>query len=133
MPGYKGTGQATLIRDNQQIFLFHQEADVTGTPSIALQIERINRSYYPWGVSFQLYFTDVNGNPANPGTFEVDIQTSDLDEDSQYCVTNAWAGTPSLNASFAGRIELPSFYAKYIRAFIASLGNPVYINLLATH
>jgi hypothetical protein len=71
MPGFQGTGKATLIRDNQQLFLFQQETNVTGRPSIALQLERINRSAYPWGMSFQISFTDVNGNPADPGTFEV--------------------------------------------------------------
>lgn len=133
MPGYKGQGQATLIRDNQQVFLFQQELITPGIASIALQLERINRSYYPWGVSFQVSFTDVNGNPADPGVFEVDIQTSDLDQDTQYCVINEWVGDASLNANFVGRIELPSFYAKYIRALVKTLPNPVYTTLLATH
>jgi hypothetical protein len=48
----------------------------SGRASTAVQLERVNRSFYPWSVSFQVMFTDVNGNPANPGTFQVDIQTS---------------------------------------------------------
>ena len=132
MPGYGGTGRAQLIRQNQQAFLFQRETNVTGHASVAVQLERVNRSYYPWGVSFQVSFTDVNGNPANPGTFEVDIQTSDIDQDAQYCTINSWAGAGSLNANFVGRIELPNFYAKYIRAFVTTLSNPVYTTLLAT-
>jgi hypothetical protein len=133
MPGYGGAGQASLIRDNQQVFLFQQELVVAGRASIALQLERVNRSSYPWGVSFQLAFTDVNGVPASPGAFEVDIQTSDIDQDIQYVNINSWVGVASLNASFVGRIELAVFYAKYVRAFIKTLPSPVYVTVLATH
>jgi len=132
MPVYAGTGQAKLIRDNQQMFLFQKELNLAGKSSVALQLERINRSSYPWGVSFQIYFTDVNGNPADPGAFEVDIQTSDIDADIQFCTINQWTGDANLNANFVGRIELPNFYAKYIRGFVKTLTNAVYITLLAT-
>jgi hypothetical protein len=130
MPGYAGTGQAQLIRENQQIFLFQRENGVTGKASIALQLERL-RNLYPFGVSFQIYFTDVNGNPANPGAFEVDIQGSDLDEDEQY--SKAEALVTGLNANFVGRLEFPTFPARYTRAFVTTLTNSVFVNLLATH
>lgn len=132
MPGYGGTGQAKLIRDNQQVYLFQQETNVTGRASIAIQLERINRSFYPWGASFQLAFTDINGNPSSPGTFEVDIQTSDIDQDNQYCNINSWTALAALNANFVGRIELPWFYAKYVRGYVKTLTNAVYVTLLAT-
>jgi hypothetical protein len=32
-----------------------------------------------------------------------------------------------------GRVELTAFYAKYIRAFVKSLQNSVYVTILATH
>jgi hypothetical protein len=115
MPGYAGTGKATLLRDNSQKFLFQMEQPAAGTASIAFQLERVNRSFYPWGASFEIYFTDVNGNPASPGTFEIDIQTADLDQDSHYCTINQIAGA-NLNTNFVGRLELPSFFAKFIRA-----------------
>jgi hypothetical protein len=132
MPGYAGQGSAALLRENQQKFLFQQETNLTGKASIAVQLERIPRSYYPWGVSFQVAFTDVNGNPSDPGAFEVDIQTSDIDQDSQYCVINSWSGDAALNASFVGRIELPNFYAKFVRGLVRSLTNAVYVTLLVT-
>lgn len=132
MPGYGGTAQATLLRDNKQIFLFQQEVNVTGRASIAVQLERVNRSFYPWGASFEVYFTDVNGNPASPGNFEVDIQTADIDQDTHYCTINSFVNTASLNANFVGRIELPSFWAKFVRGYVKSLTNPVYTSLLAT-
>lgn len=132
MPGYAGTGYAKLLRDNQQVFLFQQEINVTGRASIAVQLERINRSFYPWGASFQLYFTNVSGVAADPGAYEVDIQTSDIDQDIQYCTINALAGAGFLNASFVGRLELPNFYAKYVRAYVKTLTNGVYTSLLVT-
>lgn len=130
MPGYAGPGQAKLLRDNQQIFLFQQETNVVGRASIAVQLERINRSFYPWGASAQIYFTDGSGNPSNPGSFELDIMTSDIDQDAMYCVENAYTGT--LNANFVGRVELTAFWAKYIRAYVKTLTNGVYTSVLLT-
>jgi hypothetical protein len=129
MPGYQNA-QAVLLRQNQQRFLFQQEQVSAGRASTALQLERVNRSFYPWGVSFQVAFTDVNGNPANPGTFEVDIQTSDIDQDAQYCTLNSVTGP--LNAGYAARQELVNFWAKYVRAYVKTLTNAVYVTLLVT-
>lgn len=132
MPGYAGQGQAVLLRDNKQVYLLQRETIVAGRASIAVQLERINRSYYPWGVSFQVAFTDVNGNPSDPGTFEVDIQTSDIDQDNQYSTTTSNTIT-IVNSSFAGgRLELTAFYAKYARALVKTLTNAVYVTVLAT-
>jgi hypothetical protein len=131
MPGYAGTGQARLLRDNTQVFLFQKETNLVGKASIAYQLERINRSYYPLGASFQIYFTDVNGIPADPGAFEVDIQSSDIDDDGQYSTESSFSGT--LNAKFAGRVPLPNLYAKYVRTFVKTLSNAVYVTVLATH
>jgi hypothetical protein len=132
MSGYGGTGKATLLRDNQQMFLFQQDTVAAGMASRAVQLERINRSNYPWGVSFEIYFTDVNGNPASPGAFEVDIQTADIDQDSHYCTINALNAAGQLNASFVGRIELPNFWAKYVRAFVKTLTNAVSTSVMVT-
>lgn len=133
MPGFMGNGQATLLRENKQAWMFQVETNVAGRPSVAFQLERLNRTAYPWGVSFQLYFTDSTGlTPSSPGVFEVDIQTSDIDQDAQYCTINAISGLTSLNSSFAGRLELPNFYAKYVRAVVKTLTNAVYTSLLVT-
>jgi hypothetical protein len=120
MPGYQ-SGRASLLRTDQQKFLFQREPVAAGTASAAFQLERINRSFYPWGVSFQVAFTDVNGNPASPGSFEIDIQTSDIDQDLQYCTLNVL--TTGLNASFVGRVEVPTLYGKYVRGYLKTLGN----------
>ena len=130
MPGYGGQGRATLIRENQQVWLFQQEINVTGRASIAVQLERIPRASYPWGVSLQIYFTDANGNPADPGAFEVDVQTSDIDKDAQYVTEGT--GVSAVNANFVARVELTAFWAKYLRVYVKTLTNAVYTSVLVT-
>jgi hypothetical protein len=145
LPGpYPGPGQAFLLRDNCQQWLLQQQLLPAGgvalasggnpSASIAVQLERINRTYYPFGLSFQVAFTNVSGVAANPGAFELDIQSADIDAD-QYFVTLASAAlTGGLNASYQGRLELPptSFWAKYIRAYVKTLGSAVYASVLAS-
>ena len=124
MPAYTGPAQAGLIRDNQQKFLWNNETVAAGTASIAFQIERVNRSFYPWGISLEIFFS------GNPGAFEVDLQDADIDEDSHYVTVDAI--TVGLNSSYVTRIELPSFYAKYVRVKLVTLTNAVNISVLLT-
>src|SRR4051812_11609152 len=87
-PGlYPGPGQAALLRANEQQYLFQQQLIVSGQASIAVQLERIKSSFYPFACSVQIWFTDVNGAAANPGAFEVDAQASDIDIASGFCDT----------------------------------------------
>jgi hypothetical protein len=131
-PGlYPGGGQAVLLRTNEQQYLLKGQQISVGQSSIAVQLERIKAAAYPFAVSFQVWFTDVNGNPSNPGTFEVDLQASDLDTDTQYS-SEGGGGLTSLNANFSGRIELPFIWARFVRANVVTLANPVYIWVLAT-
>jgi hypothetical protein len=134
-PGtYPGPGQASLLRSNAQQFLFNGTTVVAGatastsganaSASIAVQLERINRSFYPFGVSFEIGFSGA------PGAFEVDVQTADRDQDSSYETINSLTG--GLNASNVGRVELPSFWAKYVRLYVKTLTNAVTITALVT-
>jgi hypothetical protein len=129
MPGYGGTGMAALLHENRQQFLFQQEADLVGIASVAVQPERC-RNTPPAGVSFQIYFTDRFGNPASPGIFEIDIQDSDIDQDSQYTAFAVFVG--ELNANYSGRVEIPALYGKYVRVFLKALTNPVYTTVYIT-
>jgi len=140
-PGpYPGPGQAVLLRANENQWLFQQQlvpagksgvAGANASASIAVMLERIKAStFYPFGVSVQIYFTDVNQAAADPGAFEIDVQTSDLDIDAQY--SNISALTGGLNAAFSGRVELPSFWAKFLRVYVKTLTNAVYLNVLVT-
>jgi len=124
MPCYGGTAQAALIRNNQQEYLWNNETVLAGVASIAFQIERVNRSFYPWGISLEIFFS------GNPGAFEVDLQDADVDEDSHYVTVDAI--TAGLNASYVTRIELPSFYAKYVRVKLVTLTNAVNVSVLLT-
>lgn len=124
MPGYAGTAQAALIRDNTQQYLWNNETVAVGKASIAFQLERVNRTFYPWGISLEIFFS------GNPGSFEVDLQDADIDMDSHYVTVDAI--TAGLNASYVTRIELPSFYTKYVRVKLVALTNPVNISVLLT-
>ncbi len=138
-PGpYPGSGQAVLLRANENQWLFQQQivsagasgvAGANASASIAVLLERIKSStFYPFGVSVQIYFTDVNQVAANPGAFEVDVQTSDIDVDAQYSTISALTG--GLNAAFSGRVELPTFWAKFLRVYAKTITNAVYLNVL---
>ena len=120
MPGYAGDGQATCIGLGQQAYFFNSETLVSvPVASVAYLISRVPGTFYPWGVSYEIWFS------GNPGAFEVDIQTADWDLNSHYCTINTINSTSSLNASFVGRVELPQFYARYTRVYIKTLTNSV--------
>src|ERR1700690_2750785 len=142
-PGtYPGPGQSPLLRANEQQYLFRQQlitagqsagaAGVNVSASIAVQLERIKALSYPFGASLEVSFTDVNGNASTPGNFEVDWQNADTDRDAAYNTVSALVNTASLNASFVGRIELPTMWAKYTRIYVKTLANPVYITAVLT-
>jgi len=126
MPGYPGGGQARLLRTNQQIFLFNNETVAAARASIAVQLDRISHSSYPFGASFQVKFS------GDPGAFEVDIQTSDTDNDADYCTINLLNSSSQLNSNFVGRVELPNFWAKFVRGYVRTLTNAVTTTLLVT-
>lgn len=126
MPGYQGTGQATLLRENRQFFLWQNETIGGQKASVAVQLERVRSVSYPWGVSFELWFS------GDPGTYEVDIQTADVDQDSHYCTIQTFNMGSQLNANFVGRYETRTFWAKYVRAVVKTLTNSVTVSLLLT-
>jgi hypothetical protein len=132
LPGiYPGAGQASLLRANSQQWLFQQQLIIAGQSSIAVQLERIKMSYfYPFGCSLQIFFTNISLAAADPGAFEVDAQTSDIDREDQYCTTTGLTAVSASN--FAGRIELPWLWAKFIRVNVKTLTNGVYSNVLVT-
>ena len=129
-PGvYPGPGQATLLYEGCQLWLFEQQLIAAGKASIAVQLRRERGSSYPFGASLQISFTNSSGAAAAPGAFEVDFQTSDIDQDNQYVTISS---VTAVNANNACRIEMPSFWARYMRAYIPTLTNAVYSNILVT-
>jgi hypothetical protein len=125
MPGYQN-GQAKLIRSNQQVeVIVPTDGIITaGVSSAAVQLERISHSSYPWGVSVQVIFS------ATPGTFEIDVQTSDTDVDGTYVSQSATITT--VNAGFVGRVELVNFWAKFLRVNFKTFPNSVTATVLVT-
>ena len=124
MPPYAGAGSAKLLNTNSQTFLWNAERVPTSTASLAVQLERQKSAFYPNGVSIEIAFS------GNPGAFEVDIQTSDTDQDANYVTVNAV--TANLNASNVARVERPDIYAKFIRAYLKTLTNNVNITVQVT-
>lgn len=125
MPGYDPS-QTKLLRYNEQKMLLDNETiNVVPEASIAVEINRTTGTYYPWGISFEIWFS------ANPGNCEIDIQTADFDKDSHYCTISSITQA-DLNTNFVGRIELPQFWAKFVRAYVKTLTNSVGVSVMAT-
>lgn len=122
MPGYSGSGQAAVIGQGLQVHLFDHDTVSVSESSIACLISRLQGSFYPWGVSYEIAFSGA------PGTFEIDVQTADTDADAYY-VTIASITTGALNAGNVGRIELPNFWARYTRVKVVSFANAATVNL----
>ena len=124
MPCYAGTSSAQLLYENRQAYLFQNETVAAGVASIAYQLRRERGAFYPWGISLEIFFS------GDPGSFEVDLQDADIDEDSHYVTVDTI--TAGLNASYVTRIELPSFYTKYVRVKLVTLTNSVTTSVLLT-
>ena len=124
MPGYAGTSSAQLLYENRQAYLFQNETVAAGVASIAYQLRRERGAFYPWGISLEIFFS------GDPGSLEVDLQDADIDEDSHYVTVDTI--TAGLNASYVTRIELPSFYTKYVRVKLVTLTNSVTTSVLLT-
>jgi hypothetical protein len=131
-PGlYPGGGQASILRANEQQWLFQNQLVKAGQSSIAVQLERIKGAQaYPNGMSVQAFFTNSTGlTPANPGAFELDLQNSDVDVDIAYYQGSALT---SLNTNYIGGIALNLFWAKFARVNLVSITNPVYLSVLVS-
>ena len=144
LPGtYPGPGQAQLLREGQQQWLFQQAMVTPGlsrvlgganpSATIGVQLSRIPNFSYPFGASMSIWFTNSSGAAVTPGAFEVDWQNADVDFDAGYVTVQSVVGTASLNGDFQGRIELPVMWARYMRAYLKLLPNAgVYTNILVT-
>ena len=119
MSGYAGNGRAQLLRNNQQGFLFQNENATAGEISLAFQLERINRSSYPWGVGFDVQFSGA------PGAFEIDIVGAQDDVGNPNPGQYVTLGTiTAVNSSNCGRWDMPSnMWPKFVAAILKTLTN----------
>ena len=123
-PGvYAGPGLATLLRVNQQKFLFQNQAIVAGQQSIAVQLDRMPGPSYPWGVAMQVQFSGA------PGTFEIDLQGSETDETGSYI---SLVTITAVNSSNFGRCDMTVPFPKYANALVKTLTNVVNTTLIVT-
>jgi hypothetical protein len=115
MSGYAGTGQATLLRESQQKFLWQNEAVAVDTLSVAYELARINRSFYPWGLSFEATFSSA------PGAFEIDIMGANNDIAANFISLGTIV---AVNSTFVGRWDMPpGLWPRYVAGFMKTLTN----------
>jgi len=129
MPFYPGTAKATLLNANGQVLLFNNDRPGAGTPnkaSIAVLLSRGQQAQggFPFQFAVELSFNGA------PGTFEVDIQGSETDTDGSYCLLGT--AITAVNSSNYARFEGVSFYPRFVRAFVKTLGNDVTVTAIIT-
>ena len=131
MPAYPGNGLAKLLHNNVQGFLWDNEVAPVGTLSRAYILERINRSFYPWGLSFEVSFS------ANPGAFEIDLMGANSDIQQNYnflgSITQTNFGYGTIFTGYVGRWDMPSqMWPRYVAGYIKALANAVNVTLTVT-
>lgn len=129
MPGYAGKGRAALLRVNQQAFLFQNEIPTVPSLSLAFQLERISRSFYPWGASIEVWFS------GDPGAFKIDLMGANDDSPERYLslgsVTTATGSTVA--GQYVARFDMPSAdWPKFVAAYVTTLTNSVNVNVQLT-
>lgn len=122
MPGYAGVNQATLLRENRQVFAWQKESvpasAVVGSLSQAWQLERVRSVSYPWGFSVEVSFS------GNPGAFEIDVMIADTDNPNNYV---QFTNITQVNATNVGRVDVLNSWAKYVALYMKTLGNAVLV------
>jgi hypothetical protein len=132
MPAYPGNNLASPLLDNRQVYLWNNESvpvnTSPGSMSMSVSLQRVNQSYYPWGLSFEAWFS------GDPGTFEIDILGSNTD--IGYPLPGHYVQLGSItvvNGSYVGRWDMPSnMWPKYIAGYLKTLTNAVNVTLQVT-
>ncbi len=129
MPAYPGSSLANILANNRQVYLWDDESVPAGATygslSWAFQLERHNRSFYPWGFSVEVWFSGA------PGTFEIDIMGANNDLMENYVQIGS---ITAVNSSNVGRWDMASYiWPKYVAAYMKTLTNAVNVTLQASH
>ena len=135
MPIYPGVGGSTsyvaLVPPTTAIYpgdipfdLFAAEAkaDITGKASAAVGLGPTPGLIEQQTVSISGFFS------ADPGVFEIDIETADIDADGNYVAETTTI--TAVNASNAFHV-LYTVKARFLRAFVKTLTNAVNLTLTA--
>jgi hypothetical protein len=124
MPGFAGSGKAQLLRDNQQVYLWQNEAVAAGVLSVAFELARVSHSFYPWGLSCEVAFAGA------PGAFEIDIMAANNDSAANFISIGT---ITTVNNANVARWDMPTnIWPKYIAGFVKTLTNAVNVSLQVT-
>jgi hypothetical protein len=127
MSGYAGTGQAQLLRENRQVFLWKNETvpagAANGSLSVAYQLERVRSVSYPWGYSVEVSFSGA------PGVFEIDVMVADTDDPNYFI---PWTNITQVNSTNVGRVDVQNSWAKYVAVYMKTLTNAVKVSAQLT-
>ena len=129
MPAYAGINQATLLRENKQVFCWQNEvvpAGATGSLSLAFQLERVRSVSYPWGFSVEVAFASA------PGPFEIDIMGADTDNANYYIKLGSISAVNTSNVGRFDGVGTNLFYPKYVALYMKTLGNAVAVTAQLT-
>ena len=129
MPAYPGTDLAKILANNRQVYLWNNETVAAGASigslSVSFELERHNRSFYPWGLSVEVWFSEA------PGTFEIDIMGANNDSLGHYVQIGSIV---AVNSSNVGRWDMATnIWPKYIAAYLKTLTNAVNVSAQASH
>ena len=122
---YPGAGQATLLRTNHQAKAWAGERTPASIASVAFELERINRTFYPWGFAVEVAFS------GNPGTFVLDVQGAETDTDANY-ITLAAIANAQMNSGYVARGDYTTYFPKFVRLYTHTLPNDVSITAIIT-
>jgi len=111
MPAYGTATPQTQTAGWPQV-VWNDEAVAASGKSLAIGMRR--NSNMPNCLSVEVIFA------SSPGTFGVDLETADTDQDKYYTVK---ASLSTVNAQFAGRIEAANVVAKFARLKMTSITN----------
>jgi hypothetical protein len=132
MPAYPGNSLAYPLINNRQHFLWENETVPVnispGSLSRAFELQRVNQSFYPWGLSFEAWFSGA------PGAFEIDIVGANNDIGYPTPGNYIVLGTITMvNSQNVGRWDMPSnMWPKFIAGYLKALTNPVTVTLQVT-
>jgi len=117
MPVY-GTGTVATLTPGYPAVVWNDEnITMSGNGQNSQAINMKRHANMPNCLSVEILFA------ATPGTFAVDLQTADTNEEKYY-VTKATLNT-GLNTTFVGRIEVMNIVAKFARLKMVTLTNAV--------
>ena len=124
MPAYNTISPPYAIWPGDMQTVWSAETHTAGSASQQVALgERDSRGGSPFSADIQF--------SANPGTFEIDVQVANVDQDSAYYTldqgTTNDGAIAEVNANFSAHLDAPFVTAKFARLKLVSLQNAVTI------